>query len=100
MVGFASGNTAALAAGAAVCGLGVLEVTAREHFTGYRSHCALLAAVPAVGMETAIVLLFGEPNDRLLLLAPVIPAFALCFWLLRRSFESARHARVTRPPAS
>ena len=38
----------ALAVGVVVCTLGVLEVTAREHFSGYRSHATLLAAIPAV----------------------------------------------------
>jgi hypothetical protein len=29
-----------------------------------------------------------------LLLVPVLPIFALCYWLLRRHFRIARHARV------
>jgi hypothetical protein len=100
VVGVVTGGGPALVVGAIVCGLGVAEVSAREHFSGFRSHCTLLAAIPAVIVEAAIALLLGVPSNRALLLLPVIPVFAICFWLLRRSFASARHARVARPPAS
>ena len=85
--------------GAIVCALGVVEFTAREHFSGFRSHAALLAAVPAVLVETGIALVFGVPRQAGLLLLPVVPVFGVSFWLLRRTFQSARHARVTRPPS-
>jgi hypothetical protein len=99
VVGFVTSRPTATIVGAAVCGLGVLEFSAREHFSGFRSHATLLAAVPAVLVEVAIAVIAGVPSDRILLLAPVIPVFALSFFLLRRSFQAARHARVTRPPA-
>jgi hypothetical protein len=99
VVGLITGGTAALIVGAIVCGLGVAEVTAREHFSGFRSHSMLLAAIPAVVVETAVALIFGVPSNRGLLLLPAVCVFGLCFWLLRRSFQSARHARVVRPPA-
>lgn len=103
LVGLAFGvfghNGAALAVGAIVCALGVVEFTAREHFSGFRSHAALLAAVPAVLVETGIALVFGVPRQAGLLLLPVVPVFGVSFWLLRRTFQSARHARVTRPPS-
>jgi hypothetical protein len=98
IVGVVEHNGLAMVVCAIVCGLGVAEVTAREHFSGFRSHATLLAAIPAVVVETIIAFVFGVPSQRILILAPVIPVFALCFWLLRRSFESARHARVARPP--
>jgi hypothetical protein len=99
VVGFFNSGGPALIVGAVVCGLGVAEVTAREHFSGFRSHTSLLAAIPALIVEIGIVVLFGEPGNRTLLLVPVIPVFALAFWLLRRQFQAARHARVARPPA-
>jgi hypothetical protein len=89
----------ALIVGAIVCALGVLEITTREHFSGYRSHTALLAAFPALGCELGVVLIAGEPSTRLLLVAVVIPVFAGCFWVLRRRFLVARQARLARPPA-
>src|ERR1700734_3215360 len=72
VLGLIDHGGSALEVGIVVMALGVTEVTAREHLSGFRSHAALLA----------------------LLLAPAIPVFALCYWLLRRQFRVARHARV------
>jgi hypothetical protein len=99
VVGVLSGGGPALIVGAIVCGLGVVEFTAREHFSGYRSHASLLAAVPAVLVEVLLALFVGVPTRRVLLLAPVIPVFAFSFWLLHRAFANARHLRVAKPPA-
>jgi hypothetical protein len=98
VVGIAGGGSTALGVGVVVVALGVVEITAREHFSGYRSHTALLAGIPAVAVEAAIVLLIGEPRQRPLLLVPVVPVFLVIFWLLRRRFVSARQARIARPP--
>jgi hypothetical protein len=99
VVGVLNHGGPALVVGAVVCALGVLEITVREHFSGYRSHTALLAAFPALGCELAVVLVAGEPGNRILLVAIVVPVFALCFLLLRRRFLAARQARLARPPA-
>jgi hypothetical protein len=99
VVGLLSGGGPALIVGAIVCGLGVVEFTAREHFSGYRSHATLLAAAPAVLVEVLLALFVGVPTRRVLLLAPVIPVFGFSFWLLHRAFTSARHVRVAKPPA-
>jgi len=99
VIGVLNHGGPALTVGAVVCGLGVLEVTAREHFSGYRSHTALLAAFPALAAEVGWVALVGEPSNRALLLVLVVPVYALCFWLARRQFLIARQARVVRPPA-
>lgn len=96
VVGFVNGGGAPLIVGLLLCALGVIEITAREHFSGYRSHTALLAAIPAVGLEAGLVLAFGEPKQRALLLLAVVPVFAVLFWLLRRRFLAARQARVAR----
>jgi hypothetical protein len=96
VIGFITGRPAALVVGAIVCALGVLEVTAREHFSGYRSHSMLLAAFPTVAVETAVVLLFGEPSDRILLLPLIVPVFGGLFWWLRKRFLVARQARIAR----
>jgi hypothetical protein len=96
VIGFINGGGPALVVGLIICALGVVEITAREHFSGYRSHTALLAAVPAVALEVALVLAFGEPKQRALLLLAVVPVFAILFWLLRRRFLTARQRRVAR----
>jgi hypothetical protein len=101
IVGFVQGGGAALIVGFVVCALGVAEVTAREHFSGYRSHALLLAAIPAVGLEIVLVETVGSglKNKSPLLLA-VAPVFLVVFWLLRRQFRTARQARIARPPGS
>ena len=99
VVGLITGGKPALVVGAIVCGLGVTEVTAREHRSGFRSHATLLAAVPAVVVEVAYALIVGVPAQRALLLVPLILVWLPCFWLLRRSFRTARQARLARPPA-
>jgi hypothetical protein len=89
----------ALVGGVALCLLGVTEVTAREHFSGYRSHTILLAGIPAVVAEFVIVLTVGPPAIRVLLLVPVAAVFGACAWFLRRRFLVARQARLAKPPA-
>ena len=94
------GGTTVLVVGLTVCTLGVLEVTAREHLSGYRSHTMLLAAVPAVAIGIGVASLIGERNTRApYLIAVAAPIFALLFWFLRKRFLIARQARIARPPA-
>jgi hypothetical protein len=95
VVGFATGNTAALIVGVIVCAVGVCEITAREHLAGYRSHTALLAGIPAVGVGAALAALF-HPSQRGVVLVVVVPVYAVLFWALRRQFLIARQARVAR----
>lgn len=97
--GFAATVPAALVAGLVICTLGVAEFSAREHFTGYRSHTLMLAAMPAILIGVALIALVGSSLDRSVLLAVVIPVFAVCFWFLRKRFRVARQARIARPPA-
>jgi hypothetical protein len=94
-----NGGTAELVVGSLVCALGVIEVTAREHFSGYRSHTTLLAAIPAVVLEASLFAAGVRPRERVLLLLAVVPVFALGFWWLRKRFAVARQSRVARPPA-
>jgi hypothetical protein len=98
LVGLLAGNPPALVVGVLVCALGVLEFTAREHFSGYRSHTSLLAGIPAVAAELAWVAAFGVPKVRLLLLLIPAVVFGVLFMPLRRRFATARQARIARPP--
>jgi hypothetical protein len=97
IVGWTQSGGPALIVGLVVCALGVLEVTAREHFSGYRSHSMLLAAFPAVGVEVALVATIGGKQTRAVALLGAVPVFAVAFWLLRKRFDAARQARVARP---
>jgi hypothetical protein len=99
VVGFLSNREPVVIVGVVVCALGVVEVCGREHFSGYRSHTTLLAAVPALAIETATVAAFGAPSQRFLLLVVAVPVYGILFWVLRRKFIAARQARVARPPA-
>ncbi|HEX5191346.1 MAG TPA: hypothetical protein VFW09_00975 [Solirubrobacteraceae bacterium] len=94
--GYATSRPPALIAGLVICALGTMEVVGREHFSGYRSHTALLSAVPAVAVEVAVVVLFGDPSNRGLLLLAIVPVYAIGFFALRRQFAFARRARVAR----
>lgn len=97
--GFIAGGPAALAVGLVVVTLGVAEFSAREHFSGYRSHTFMLAAIPAVGVGIAMIALLGGSLTRGPLLLVVVPVFVVCFWFLRKRFRVARQARIARPPA-
>jgi hypothetical protein len=96
---FVGGGVATLIVGLVVCGLGVIEVTAREHLSGYRSHATLLAGMPAVAIGIGVVSAIGTQRDRAPLLIVVAgPIFGVLFWLLRKRFQTARQARIARPP--
>jgi hypothetical protein len=99
-VGLATTAGPALVVGIIVCTLGVCEVTAREHFSGYRSHTVLLAAIPAVGIGIALIALVGGSLRRGTLLLVVVPVFGILVWPLRKTFVRARQARVIRPPGA
>jgi hypothetical protein len=105
-VGALTASPVALAVSVVVLTLGVLEVTAREHFSGYRSHATLLAAIPSIAIGIAIVAIIGDGSIRRGLSGPnrtvlivIVPVFALLFWLLGKRFRTARQARVVRPPS-
>ncbi len=99
VVGMVRGGGPALYVGLIVLALGVLEFTAREHFSGYRSHATLLAAIPALAVATVLELTVGTGNTRTLLIAAGLPVFVVLFYFLRRRFMVARQARLARPPA-
>lgn len=97
VVGWLQGGGTAVWVGLAVCFVGVLEVTAREHFSGYRSHSTLLAGMAAVAVETAAAVLVSPRNGALLLVV-VVPVFVGVFALVRKRFTIARQARVRAIP--
>jgi hypothetical protein len=91
-------GTQALVVSLVVCALGVVEVTAREHFSGYRSHTTLLAAIPSLALGIGVLSLVGadRQNRGPLLIGVAGPVFALLVWFLRRRFQTARHERAVR----
>jgi hypothetical protein len=73
-----------LACGFALVTLAALELSVREHFSGYRSHSTLLAGVCAVLAVIPFYFLTGVPQVALLVVGAVV--FALAFQLLRSAF--------------
>jgi hypothetical protein len=77
---------ALLAGGVALASLAGLEISIREHFAGFRSHSALLAAAAAVLVAVPLYFLTGLP--RLVLLAAGVVVYTLAFVGLRRAFQA------------
>jgi hypothetical protein len=75
-----------IAAGLAVASLGGLEVSVREHVTGFRSHTTLLASLAAAIVVAALVFIAGIEVLGVLLLSGLAVAGA-AFWGLRELFK-------------
>jgi hypothetical protein len=87
-----------LLVGVLAVGLGTIEVSWREHRSGFRSHTVLLAFLPVVLLHSVVVLgasIFAKPPQALNLgmFAVDIAVFVLLFRLLRVRFLDAR-ARI------
>lgn len=92
---------ATLIAGIATVAIGTIEVTLREHRSGYRSHTTMLALLPILAFDSLVVLLVSAftTAPRLMslgLIALDVVLFVFLFRLLRARFLDARHARVLR----
>jgi hypothetical protein len=75
-----------LIAGLVLGSLAGLELAAREHFAGYRSHSSLLAACAAFATGALVVIALPGPVNEApmaIVAAAVIGVFALALWLLR-----------------
>jgi hypothetical protein len=95
--GISSGGPA-LVAGLGAVAIGTIEVTLREHRSGYRSHTVMLAALLVLVFDSVVV--FGLTSFTTLprlfsvgLIAVDLALFAFLFKLLRLRFLDARHAR-------
>jgi hypothetical protein len=95
---FANGGRLLLA-GLGAVGIGTVEVTLREHRSGYRSHTVMLALMLVLVFDSALVFALTSfttlPRSfSVALIAIDIALFAVLFKLLRARFLDARHARV------
>jgi hypothetical protein len=86
-IGAIGGHPTAIGIGVALAGLGGLEVAAREHFAGYRSHTTLLAG--AVFVLTTGLVFYVADQILAVALAFGAAAFAVAFFLARRAFQRA-----------
>jgi len=87
VVGVVSKDVTAIGIGVVLAALGGLEVSAREHFAGYRSHTTLLSGVVFVLVTGG---LFYLANQILAIcLGAGAVAFLASFYALRRAFQKA-----------
>lgn len=96
-------NLTTIVAGIALVLIGTLEVSVREHLSGYRSHTMLLAVVPVVALHSVIVLglasLTTIPRWINVALLPLdVALIVLLLRWLRRRFDAARRERIAREP--
>jgi hypothetical protein len=90
---------AALFASLGAVAIGTIEVTLREHLSGYRSHTLLLALLPTILFHSVVVLALAAfvqlprlATTGMLVLDGAL--FAFLFKLLRARFLDARRERV------
>jgi hypothetical protein len=88
-----------LFAGLAAVMIGTIEVTLREHRSGYRSHIMILALLPTILFHSAAILIVAAftPVPRALnvgLLILDVALFAVLFKLLRTGFTDAHRERA------
>jgi hypothetical protein len=96
--GFSSGGPT-LIAGIVAVAIGSIEVSLREHRSGYRSHTLLLALLPTIVFHSAVILLIAAftqvprwVNVPLLLIDAALATFL--FKVLRLRFLDARRERT------
>ena len=93
-------NGALLGASIGAVVLGTIEVTLREHLSGFRSHTLMLSVLPAIVFHSAVVLIVLAVNNRApgwlnLALLPIDIAIALVlFRVLRARYVDARRERT------
>jgi hypothetical protein len=93
-------NAALLGASIGAVVLGTIEVTLREHLSGFRSHTLMLSVLPAIVFHSAVVLIVLAVNNRApgwlnVALLPVDVAIAVVlFRVLRARYVDARRERT------
>ena len=87
VIGVVTQSPTGIGVGVVLAALGGLEVSAREHFAGYRSHTSLLSGVVFVLVTGGLFYLAGLVLATCLIAGAV--AFAVSFYLLRRAFQRA-----------
>jgi len=80
--------------------IGTVEVSLREHLSGFRSHTWMLAVLPAIVFHSAVVLAVLALNNRApswlnVALLPIdVGIVVVCFKLLRARYVDARRERT------
>lgn len=74
-----------LACGVALGGLAGLELAVREHFTGFRSHSAVLAGVCAIVVCVPLYVFTPVPQEAIL--GTGVVTFGVALWAFRGAFR-------------
>jgi hypothetical protein len=74
-----------IAAGVALASLAGLELSAREHFAGYKSHSTVLAGAVTVAALAVGFFLLGLSGGANLVLGAAV--FVISFYVLREAFK-------------
>ncbi len=75
--------------------IGTVEVTLREHLSGYRAHTVVLTLLPTIGLYTGLVILTRPPRAVIVALLVLALLLALlAFKRLRARFLVARRERT------
>jgi hypothetical protein len=94
------GNGALLGASIGAVVLGTIEVTLREHLSGFRSHTLMLSVLPAIVFHSAVVLVVLALENRApgwlnVALLPIDVAIAAVLYrVLRARYVDARRERT------
>ncbi len=96
--GIAHGGSALFAGIAAVL-IGTLEVTLREHLSGYRSHTLILTLLPLIVFHSAVILIVASLTTvpkllNVVLLLIDVAIGTVLFKLLRARYLDARRERT------
>jgi len=94
-----TGHYALLGVGLAAVAIGTLEVTWREHMSGFRSHAVLLALIPPLVLHSVVLLglsgFIRVPRwVNLPVLAIDLALFTFLYKHLRRRYADARRERL------
>jgi hypothetical protein len=97
--GVSHGGTGLLIASIVCVAIGTIEVTLREHLSGYRSHAVLLSVLPPLVLHSGVVLATQSqttvPRWLNVALLPIDGAlFFALYRLLRARFQDARRERT------
>ncbi len=93
-------NGALLGAAIGAVVIGTIEVTLREHLSGFRSHTMMLSVLPAIVFHSAVVLVVlaianRAPSWLSIALLPIdVALVVVCFKLLRARYVDARRERT------
>jgi hypothetical protein len=93
-------NGVLLGAGIGAVVIGTIEVTLREHLSGFRSHTLMLSVLPAIVLHSAVVLVVLAMANRApswlnIALLPIdVAIVVVCFKLLRARYVDARRERT------